>query len=173
MGGGGFSAAPASNDMVIRQVTKSLALTGNNQTLSQNVFGLIGSVLVHKLWGLVTTVLGANHTAAHLRLEDGVATVDLSLAAGVALSALPVGSLIYRGGLVATALIAKSAAAGAFGDAPDIAASPMTPFVITRKAGASVYIAHRYATTDAPTSGVIQWYAQYEPLSSDGELVAA
>lgn len=149
---------------------KDMTLNVNNTTGSIATFTVTGSVRILSLWGIVTTVLSSNVTAAHLRLNDQSATVDLSLNTGVALSAAPVGSKVSRSGLVAAALTIQSNAAGAFLDAASAGNDTYTAFEVTKKTGATTTIDFRYTTTDAPSSGVIRWFAIYEPLSDDGAL---
>lgn len=158
---------------LLRDAYKSLTLTGNNQTLSQAVFTLTGVVKVYDIWGVVTTAIGANHTAGHLRLNDQTATLDITLNTGITLSSYQAGSLIFKEGLTAAALVAKRADVGFF-EEPGAAGTPaMSPFTIGKKSGATTTIDYRYATTDAPTSGVIRWGALWIPLSEDGFLAAA
>jgi len=154
----------------LREAVKALTLTGNNQTLSQAVFTVTGSVLVQGIWGEVTTVIGANHTAAHLRLNDQTATIDITLATGITLSGLAVGTLIYKESLTAVALQLKSNAAGAFEEPASAGQPALAPFVLTKKNGAVTTVDYRYTTTDAPTSGAITWHALWLPLSGDGNL---
>lgn len=149
---------------------KDMTLNVNNTTGSIATFTVTGAVRIVGFWGEVTTVLSSNVTAAHLRLNDQTATVDLSLAAGVALSAAPVGSIVSRSGLVTAALTLQSNAAGALLDAASAGNDAFTPFVVVKKTGATTTIDFRYTTTNAPSSGVIRWYAVYESISGDGAL---
>lgn len=149
---------------------KSMTLNVNNTTGSIVMFTVTGSVLIHRLWGEVTTVISANHTVGHIRTNDQTATVDLSNATGATLSALAVGTMIYRKGVLATALLIDNNAAGAIEDANAAGDLVFSPFIVTKKTGAVTTIDYRYATTDAPSSGVILWTAEWEPLSTNGNL---
>lgn len=168
LGNTGFGTNGAVTPKEIETV-KAMTLNVNNTTGSIVAFTLTGSVQM-VLWGEVTTVLSSNVTAAHLRLNDQTATVDLALNTGVTLSSAPVGSIIYRNGLVAAALVLKSNAAGAFLDAGTAGNGVLTPFAITKKTGAVTTIDFRYTTTNAPSSGVITWHALWSPLTADGAL---
>lgn len=150
--------------------SKTVTTNVNNTTGSIVVFTITGSIKVLQIYGVVTTVLSANHTAAHLRLNDQSATVDLTLATGVTASAAPVGSILMRTGLVASALTLKSNAAGAFQDGQAVGADTFTPFVVVKKTGATTTIDYRYTTTDAPSSGAIQWFIVWQPLSADAAV---
>lgn len=150
---------------------KSITLDANNTTKSHVLFTVTGSVLIHRIWGEVTTVIGANHTAGHLRTNDQTATIDLSESGtGLTLSGLAVGTMIWRAGVLATALQLDNNAAGAIQDAVSAGNGVFSPFVVTKKTGAVTTIDYRYASTDAPHSGVIKWRADWEPLSGGGFL---
>jgi len=154
----------------IRHAKSSLALTVANTTGSQAVFTVTGTVLVYGMWGEVTTVLSSNVTAAHLRLNDQTNTADISLATGVTLSSLAVGSLITRNAVVGSALTAISSSQTRFAD-PGAAGQPyFIPFLAMKKPGATTTIDFRYTTTNNPASGVILWNALWIPLSADGAL---
>jgi hypothetical protein len=68
----------------------------------------------------------------------------------------------------------KNASAGSVLD-PVAATAPdsFMPFVVTQKTlGVETDIEFTYTTTDTPTSGTIQHFAHYIPLSADGNLTA-
>jgi hypothetical protein len=165
-----FQVATLGGALRPRLLVTPLTLAVSNTTGSTVLCTITGSVQVLSLWGAVTTVLSANVTAAHLRTNDQSATVDVTLNTGVTLSAAPVGSIISRTGLVATALTLKSNAAGAFQDATTAGNDVYTPFNLTKKTGAVTTLDFRYTTTDAPSSGVITWYLTWVPLSADGSI---
>lgn len=156
----------------LREAVKALTLTGNSQTLSQVVFTVTGAVLVQGMWGEVTTVIGANHTAAHLRLNDQTATVDITAAIGIVLSGLAAGTIVAKTTDANTGLTLKDNAAGALMEATSASGiqEAMHPFAVIKKNGAVTTIDYRYTTTDAPTSGVITWHALWFPLSANGNL---
>jgi hypothetical protein len=149
---------------------KNVTLNVNNTTGSIVAFTITGSIRVLQLYAVVTTVLSANITAAHWRINDQAATIDISLNTGTTLSAAPVGSLIMRTGLAAAALTLKSNAAGAFQDAASAGNDVFTPFVVVKKIGATTTIDFRYSTTDAPSSGVLQHFIVWQPLSADAAV---
>lgn len=153
----------------VRRSTAVTTLSANNTTASVVMFTLTGSVILHRLWGVVTTVIGANHTAGHCRLNDQTATVDISSSTGITLSGLAVGTLITRNSAAAAALALDSNAVGAITDTT-ASQEYFTPIALIKKTGAVTTLDYRYSTTDAPTSGAITWYAEWEPLSADGNL---
>jgi hypothetical protein len=152
--------------------SKSQTLSANNTTAATAIFGLTGTVEVLRLWGIVTTVLGANHTAAAYRLNDQTAQVDITLNTGAVISAFQAGSTIGKRGLAATAVSTQQASAGRYSEQATAGATYYTPFIIVKKSGAATNVEYVYATTDAPTSGVIQHFAEWRPISADGALVA-
>ncbi len=76
----------------------------NNTTGSVTMFTLTGTVQVLALWGEVTTVISANHTAGFVELFDSTASPDITLATGITLPALAVGTIVYKEGLTGAAL---------------------------------------------------------------------
>ena len=154
----------------VRHAKTSMTLNVANTTGSIATFTITGTVLVQGFWGIVTTVLSSNITAAHIRTNDSSATVDVSLNTGVTLSSLAVGSLISRNALVSGALASLSASQTRFAD-PGAAAQPyLIPFVLMQKPATTTTLDFRYTTTNNPSSGVILWNALWIPLSADGNL---
>lgn len=153
-------------------VSTSKTLSANNTTAHVPIFGITGSVDVVALYGVVTTTLGANQTAAGFRLNDQTAQVDITLSTGTAISAAPAGSLIARTALAATAMTYKSAAAGAVME-PNSATTTDTflPIDVIQKTGSvTTNIEFSYTTTDTPTSGVIQFFCRYIPTSAGASV---
>lgn len=156
-------------------VTKEVTFTGNNATVSTPLFTLTGAVTVYALYGVVTTALGSNHTAAHWRLNDQTAQVAISLATGSTLSSFTAGSVIARTSLVSVALQIKNSNAGGVLD-PIAATAPdmFMPFTIVQKTGSILtQVEYTYTTTNTPTTGAMTFYAKYIPLTADSSLVAA
>jgi hypothetical protein len=145
-------------------------LSGNNTTVATPLFHVTGSILILSLYGVVTTDLGANHTAAYWRINDQTAQVALTLATGTTLSAIKAGSLLVKKGLVSAALTKIDNVAGAVSEPTTLETSYFSPIVVTKKTGATTDIEYVYTTTDTPTSGAIQHFVYYMPLSSDGLL---
>lgn len=155
----------------LREAKASITLNVNNTTGSKVVFTVTGSVLVLAIWGEVTTVISANHTAGHLRTNDQTATIDITEAAtGVTLSALAVGTVVYKESLAAVILKLLDNAAAKMEEPASAGQPAMSPFIVTKKTAAATTIDYRYATTDAPSTGAILWHALWIPLSADGNL---
>lgn len=152
----------------------SSTLSASNTTATNVLFSVTGVVLVKALYGIVTTVLSSNVTAAYWQTNDQTATPDISLASGTALSAAAVGSLLLRVSTVGVALTLADAAAGRVTDpvaatAPDV----FMPFIVTQKTGSILTtVDFTYTTTNTPATGVIKFYASWLPLSDGASLVA-
>lgn len=155
-------------------ISNSKTLTGNNTTVAVPIFHVTGAVQVLAIWGTVTTVLGANVTAAYWRLNDQTAQSDITLATGTALSALTVGSVIVKKALAATALLALSASQERVSEPTTLETMFFSPFVAVQKTGnVTTDIEFVYTTTDTPTSGVISFYCQYLPIGQGSKLTTA
>lgn len=144
--------------------------SANNTTASISLFTITGSVRVESLSGVVTTVLSSNHTAAHWRLNDGTNTPAVTLATGTTLSSANVGSVIQKKGLAGAALVL---AQGDEARVPEHATSglaPDVPFVLVAKNGATTTLEYRYSTTNAPATGAIQFFIEWNRLSDDGSV---
>lgn len=147
-------------------------LSGSNTTVATPLFRVTGHVNVIALYGVVTTALGSNMTAAHWRTNDQTATLPISAAAGTTISSFAAGSLLTRKTVVATALTGDNASAAKVVDpvaatAPDV----FMPFVVVQKTGAvQTDIEFVYTTTNTPTSGVIVHYVNWLPLTPDSTL---
>lgn len=148
-------------------------LVGNNTTVDVPIFGITGTVQVTALYGVVTTVLGANNTAAYWRLNDQTAQPAITLATGTTLSAKAVGSVIVKKGLAAAALTLIDSAAGRVTEPTTVETEFFSPFTVTQKTGGiATNIEFVYTTTDTPTSGVIQFFCVWLPVSQDAAVKA-
>src|SRR3990167_4698040 len=163
---------PIYGDSPFRAI-KDHTLVGDNATIVVPIFTLTGAVMLTRLWGVVTTVLGSNHTAASWRLNDQTAQVYLTAVGGTTLSSIKAGSVILKDKLVAVALTKLDNVAGAVGETATAGIPIFSPVVIVKKTAATTQIEYRYVTTDSPTSGAIRFFASYYPLSSDGLLETA
>lgn len=155
---------------VRRYANKSLTTSANNTTSTNALFRITGTVRIIRLYGVVTTVLSSNHTAAYWRQNDQTAQVNITLNTGTTLSSAPVGSFIAKTGLAASALVLKSSAAGAILEPSAAEELTFSECILTQKNGANTDIEYVYSTTNTPASGVIQFFIEYEPLSADGAI---
>lgn len=143
----------------------SKTLTGNNATVAVPIFTIAGAVQVQAIWGVVTTVLGANNTAAAFRLNDATAQSDITLAAGTTLSAAAAGSIIVKKGLAAAAVTLLTSAQERVSEPTTLETPYFSPFVVLPKTAVTTNIEFVYTTTDTPTSGVIDFYLRWLPLT--------
>lgn len=153
-------------------ISTSQTLSGSNTTVVTAIFTITGTVEIRGLWGVVTTVIGANHTAGFYRLNDQTAQVGIT-ASGATLSGLAAGTTIVKKGLAAAAITLLDNAAGRVSEPTTLETTFFSPFIVMKKTGALTQIEYSYATTDTPTSGVIQHFVRWLPLSADANLVAA
>lgn len=154
--------------------SKSITLTGSNATVVTPLFSITGSVKVLELYGIVTTTIGTNHTAAYWRLNDQVAQVNISLNTGTTVTSAGVGSLLARNSVATVALTLDNSTAGKVRDpVAATAADTYMPFIVVQKVGAvETDIEYVYTTTQTPTTGAITFYVKYLPLTSTSALTA-
>lgn len=153
-------------------LTSSQTLSGSNATVSTPVFRITGSVEIRGLWAVVTTDLGTAHTIASWRLNDQGAQIYITAVGGTTLSSIKAGSLIVKKGLVSAALTKIDNVAGAVSEPTTLETTYFSPFVLVKKTGAQTDIEYTYATTETPTTGVIQHFVRFLPISADGTITA-
>jgi|SRR5665213_2124451 len=153
--------------------TDTQTLVGNNTTVTVPIFGITGTVLVNALYGVVTTVLGANNTAAYFRLNDAAAQSSITASSGTALSAAAVGSMLVKKDLASAALTLLTSAQERVSEPTTLETLYFSPFLVQQKtAGVATNIEFVYTTTDTPTSGVIQFYLGWIPLTSTSSVAS-
>lgn len=147
-------------------------LVGNNTTVAVPIFGVTGTVEVRGLWGVVSSTIGVNNTAAYFRLNDQTAQVAITASSGVTLSGLAVGTAIVKKGLAAAAVTLLDNAAGRVSEPTTLETPFFSPFVVMKKTGAATNIEFLYSTTDAPTTGQLTFYLRWLPVSLDGSITS-
>ena len=156
-------------------VKKSITTDASNETAVVPLFTVTGSVYIPRLYGVVTTTLGANQTAAYWRTNDQTAQVSISLSSGTTVSSMGIGSVLTRHSVAAVALKADNSTAAKVIDpvaatAPDV----FMPFVVTQKVGGVLtQIEYVYSTTTEPTTGAIDFYVSWIPMTENSVLVSA
>jgi len=89
------------------------------------------------------------------------------------MDAAPVGSIILADVLAATAATFKSAAAGAVFQPATAGMNPFSGSIIVQKTGSiATNIEYRFTSSTNPTSGAMDFYCGFVPLSSDGNIAA-
>lgn len=156
------------------QVSKSITLVTGNSAHYFPLFTLTGSVQVIALYGVVTTTLGSNVTAAHWRLQDQTAQPVISLVTGTTLSNAAVGSNITRSSVVGVALALKDAIAGGVQDPIAATATDVyMPFTVVQKVGSILTEIEFVETTNNGSLGAITFYAGFIPLTCNSNLTVS
>lgn len=153
-------------------VASSKTLSANNTTANIPIFRVTGAVRVTKLYGIVTTVLGSNQTAAYWRLNDQTAQVNITLNTGTTVSAAVAGSELAKNGLATAALVLSNSSAGRVAEPGAAELTVKSEFEVIAKSGANTDIEYTYSTTNTPTTGAIQFFVEYQALSADGSIAA-
>lgn len=161
---------PITEDGII--TVDSQTLIGDNATVAVPIFRLTGIVEVRGLWGVVTTVLGSNNTAAYWRLNDQTAQSNITLNTGTTLSSAAAGSIIVKKGLAGAALTLLDATQERVSEPTTLETPYFSPFVIVKKPAANTDIEFVYTTNQSPTTGAIQFFIRWLPLSAGAGLAA-
>ena len=151
-------------------VSTTLTVNGTNNTFNPPIYTITGAVEIRALWGVVTTALGSNQTAAYWRLNDQTAQPDITLNTGTTVSSLAAGSIVAKKGLAAAALIAINNSAGRINEPTTLETNYFGPFVLTKKTAALTQIEWVYTTNQSPTTGAIQFFLRFLPLTTDGDV---
>lgn len=150
--------------------TSIQTIIGNNTTVAVPIFNVTGTIECRGIYGIITTTLGANHTTAYFRVNDQTSQPAITLATGVTLSAKTAGSTIVKKGLAAAAAVLLDNAAGIVSEPTTLETAFFSPFVVVKKTAAKTDIEYVYSTTDTPTTGVIQFFLRWLPLSQDAAI---
>lgn len=154
-------------------ITNSKTLTGSNATVAVPLFRFTGPALIKKLYGVVTTNLGANHTAGYFRMNDQSAQVAITTSiVGATLSGFVAGGIIMKTGLAAAVAGVKNGNAGGIVEPTTLETLLASEFMLTAKNGANTDLEYVYTTTDTPTSGVIQFAVEYQLIGTATTITA-
>lgn len=154
--------------MVTRPTTFS-----STGTLVIPIFKITGTVYVNALYGVVTTVLAANHRASAFRINDQTSQIYLTAVGGTTLDSAPVGSVIAKVDLVSAAVTLKSSAAGAILEPTTLETMLFSPIMLTQKTGGiETDIEYRFTSSTNPTTGAMTFVCGFIPISPDGNVTA-
>ena len=157
----------------VQTLTNSKTLSANNTTANVALFSIAGVVRVTQLYGIVTTALGSNHTGGYFNLYDQSARVNITLSTvGVTLSSFTAGAIVMKTALAATLATIQNNNVGAIIEPTAAETLVASEFIAVKKTAAVTEIDYTYTTTNTPTSGVIQFFVQYQALSADGAVTA-
>jgi hypothetical protein len=154
------------------KISNTKALSANNTSAAVNIFQVTGAIRVTKLYGIVSTTIGVNHTGSQFAGYDGTTTTPLSAAATTPLSAAAADSYLGVNALAATPTSVAVNTAAVWHESASANTLVFQEFFGGAKSGVSTYLQYLYATTDTPTSGGITFYCEYEPLSADAIVTA-
>ena len=152
---------------LLTSTSTTFASTG---TQNLPLFHITGTVLITGIYGVVTTDIGVNHTAASYRINDQTSQIYLTAVGGVDISAVKAGSMIVKKGVVATAISKVDNVAGAILEPTTLETPLFSQVMVMKKTGAVTDIEYHFATTDNPTTGAMTHFVYYIPLSNDGAL---
>lgn len=152
------------------ELSTSVTFSGTGAQI-QPLFRVTGAVRVYKIWGVVTSAIGSNHTAAQWVLNDQTAVTAITANTGV-LSSFVAGSLLKKTALAASAFTAKNANVGNISEPVAVNADIPSMFDVVAKATANTDIEYRYSTNNS-SGGTVQFFIQYDPLSADGAVAVA
>ncbi len=163
------------NSVPITQIglsaTKDITFTTNG-TVVKALFTVTGTVQINALYGIVTTDLGSNHTAAAFRINDQGAQVYLTAVGGTTLSSDKAGTLILKDKLAAVAVTEIVNANGAISESATAGVAIFTPVIIVKKTAALTQIEYRYITNNT-SLGAMTVFCGFIPLSADGDVTTA
>ena len=151
------------------QSVESITFSASGATATIPLFTITGTVQITAIYGVVTTVLG-NHTAAYWRLNDQTAQASITASSGTSLTGIAAGSVIVKKDLASAALTKIDNAAGRVSEPTTLETLYFSPFVLTAKTGALTQVEYVYTTSDTPTTGAMNFYLQWLPVSSDGRV---
>ena len=161
---------PITEDGIIS--TDSQTLIGDNATVVVPIFRITGIIEVRGIWGVITTVLGSNNTAAYWRLNDQTNQSDITLNTGTTLSSAAAGSIIVKKGLVGAALTLLTAAQERVSEPTTLETTYFSSCVFVAKPTANTDIEFVYTTNQTPTTGAIQFFLRWLPLSAGAGVAA-
>lgn len=159
---------PITTDGIV--TVDSQILVANNTTANVPLFTISGEVEVRGLWGVVTTALGSNQTAAYFRLNDSSAQSNITVNTGTTISSAGIGSLLVKKDLAAAALTLLTAAQERVSEPTTLETTFFSPFIAVAKNGVTTNIEFVYSTTNTPTSGAIDFYLRWLPLSATANV---
>jgi len=150
--------------------SKTITLSANNTTASENIFQITSSIEILGIYGFITDASTlANLTAGFLEADDGTAQVDIT-ASGIVLSGLAVDTFFLKDAVASSALsLADNAAVKVTEPVAD--KNAFSPFFVTQKTGVDTFIRFTYSTTDAPINAQIEWHVNWRHVNG-GSLTA-
>lgn len=155
--------------------TKTITFTGDDATVATPIFNITGAIELLKIWGVVLVAFGASHTDAHLRINDQSNTDQvLSKTTTLDLGSISIGASIIKNGLAAAVLKYVTSDVGSLLEPAVADEKSFSPAIIQQiTAGVQTDIEYVYTTAGAETTGSMQFFAGWLPLSENGRLQAS
>ena len=160
------NAVPITNLGLLASDTQSLTTTG---TVHVPIFTIAGTIQVNALYGVVTSDLG-NCTATYWRFNDQTTQSNITVNTGTSLTNAKAGSTIVKKDLASAALTLLSASQERVSEPTTLETMYFSPFFLQAKPGALSQIEFTYTTSDDPTTGTIQFFLGWVPLSSGASV---
>lgn len=152
-------------------ITKdSQTLVGNNTTVAVPIYTISGKVEITALYGDITTALG-NNTAAYWRTNDGSTQNSITLNTGTSLTSAIKGGIISKKAGVGTALTLTAGTSGQVIESATAGATYFQDFIVIENPLATTNIEFVYSTTDTPTTGAINFYIRWVPLTPNSTII--
>ena len=162
-----------SNFQFAGDVSKEIDITqGGANTYQYNLFKVTGTVKINSIIGIVETVLVGSNTDCYLDVYSTNGQTDLSKDTTLTLGTALVGATVARLDKADKVLTFADADAPGLLDEIDTKKEGFR-LVEDRTGAAHVATYIRFIhTTDGASSGEIDWYVDWEPVSDDGFLAA-
>ena len=143
---------------------------GGAGTWEYNLFKITGTVQINSIVGIVDTVLTGSNTACYLQVYSANGNDVITKATGVTIGAALKGAFMARLDKAGTAMFFADVDAPFIADEVD-AKSESFRLGEDRTGAAHVATYIRFIhTTGAASTGEIDWYVDWEPVSHDGFL---
>lgn len=152
---------------IITKDTQTLSTTG---TVAVPLFTVTGQIEITALYGVITTALG-NNTAAYWRTNDGSTQNSITLNTGTSLTGAIKGGVISKKAGVGTALTLTAGTSGQVMESGTAGATYFQDFVVIANPLATTNIEFVYTTSDNPTTGVIDFYIRWVPLTPGSTII--
>lgn len=155
-----------------RTTITTSTLNANNAPAHVGLFQVTGTIMVKRLLSEVTSAFGTNHTGVQFTVYDQSTRSGITAAAGAhSANSAPVGTTIIPG-MNPTVVAMVLTSGGALVSANDNYESIFPEMFVQAKHGATTVIEYTYTTTNTPTTGTIESYMVWVPLTNGATVTA-
>lgn len=156
------------DDAITVRNTKQVTGNGVSQT---NFFQFYGNVHIIEISAeIISKVDNTVFSAINFNVNDTLTTVQLTSSAGTSMAGLPIGSLAYKRGLIATAVAVLSAAAISVGEGAAVGNNLFIEALLNANPALPNYIRFGH-TGDALTNVNIEMVVKYKPISQTARVI--